>query len=104
MAQAIALASGTTAANSADVVVTTPTTLSLFSGETDQSMARCKLSIYLKDSNSNYHRATFQRGGRRYRVPIDLTNVERTVTLTEPGTYRVVRPITTTSVGVNADT
>ena len=98
------LAAATTAGNSSDVVVTTdPKTVSLFSGESNGSMARCKLSIYQKDSAGNYHRYTIQRGAKKSADELYLTNVQRAVVLSNPGTFRVVRPITTTSVGVDAD-
>lgn len=103
MAQTTPLAAGTTAANSSDVVVKTPVTVSLFSGESDQHMDRCKISIYQKDSNGNYTFYTAPLGVKQTRNRVYLSNTQRQWTFNQPGTYRLVRPITTSSVGINAD-
>lgn len=103
MAQATVLAAGTTAANSSDVVVTTPLTVSLFSGETDQHMDRIKCSIFQKDVNAHYFPYTAQLGFHQIRNPIILTNTQRQWTFNTPGTYRIVRPACTSSVGIETD-
>lgn len=104
MAQATALAAGTTAANSADIVVTTPVTISLFSGETDQHMNRVKCTIYQKDVNGNYFVYTTNTDLFQTRNTPLLTNTQRTFLMNEPGTYRVQRPACVSSVGVQTDT
>ena len=104
MAQTTVLAAGTTGANSDDIAVgTTPLTVALFSGETDQHMDRIKCSIYQKDVNDNYFPYTAQLGFHQIRNPIILTNTQRQWTFNQPGTYRVVRPACTSSVGIQTD-
>lgn len=102
MAQTTALAAGTTAANSSDIVVTTPVTISLFSGESNGRFERVKMPILRKDG-SNYSEFTKKQTNRGKRFPAYLTNVQRSIFIEEPGTYRVVRSAQTLSVGVNVD-
>lgn len=105
MAQTTILAAGTTAANATDVVVTatTPATVSLFSGESDQHMDRIKCTIYQKDVNGNYFPFTTNTDLHQTRNRPLLTNLMRTYELILPGTYRVARPACTSSVGIELD-
>ena len=104
MAQATVLVAGTTAASSSDIVVTTPVTVSLFSGETDKHMDRVKCTIYQKDVNGSYFVFTTNTDLHQTRNRPLLTNLMRTFLLNNPGTYRVDRPACTSSVGIETDT
>lgn len=101
MAQTTVLAEGTTADNSLDFVG--PITVSLFSGESDQSMGRVKCTIYQKDANGNYFPYLTQTDLHQTRNRPLLTNTQRTYHIEDFGTFRVERPDCDTSVGVETD-
>ena len=103
MAQATALTAGTTAANSSDIVVTTGTQITLFSGATNDAFERVKMPIMIKGVDGSYIAYTKKQTNRGKRFPAYLTNVQRSIYIEEPGTYRVVRSAQNLSVGVQTD-
>ena len=103
MAQTTALAAGTTAANSSDIVVAAGgMTISLFSGESDKSFERVKMPIQIK-LGSDYYPYTKKQTNRAKRFFPSLSNVQRPIYIEEPGPFRVVRSAQTKSVGVMTD-
>lgn len=101
MAQTTVLAVGTTAANSSDF--TGPCTVSLFSGETDQSMGRVKVTLYQKDAAGHYFPYVAQTDLFQTRNRPLLTNTQRTYLISDFGTFRAARPACVTSVGIETD-
>jgi hypothetical protein len=103
MAQTTVLTAGTSAANGDDFTVGAGgTQLTLISGEVDKSFQRVKIPVYIK-TGSDYTLYTKKQTAKAKRTPAFLTNVQRSLFIEEPGTYRVVRATQTKSVGVVAD-
>ena len=89
MAQATVLADGTTAATSTDITVASGTTVTvgLFSSAATGIPANVGAAIFL-DTPGDDAFYCFLNGLKQFEA------------LTKPGTYRVKRPVVTTSIGV----
>lgn len=86
----------TTAGQSADIVVTTPTTIFLFTATgVFPSGVQCPV---LRKKGSVYEPVTSDDGAPQF-----LTSERREITMTAPGTYAVSKPLTAFAVGVGAD-
>ncbi len=101
MAQTTIITAQETAANSTDVVVgTTPVKLALYTTEDPAVFPRVKCTIQEKVPGDTYQAYTGGDLVERKRREVFLTNTQKEFLLTAPGTYRVVKPVTTSDVGV----
>jgi hypothetical protein len=102
MAQSTILASGTTAANSSDVVVTT-TPVSISISDADGGGLPSQVQLALTRKIGSLYQPVFDNYRGNY-GPVYLGADRMDVAIFAPGTYRVERPVVAVAIVVTLDT
>lgn len=98
MAQSTVLAAAATAGQSSDIVVgATPVTVSIFG--TSGGAIAVPIALALERKIGSNWQPVYDKG-----KPVVLDQYHMDVCLVAPGTYRVIRPVLTVSIGVATDT
>lgn len=101
MAQAIVLTAATAAGTSSAITVTTtPMKVSLYSGETDGSYSQVKCPVFESTPGSKTQPFNDETTTKDERTPVYLSDERKSYLIKSPGTYTVVKALSTKAIGV----